>query len=67
VGHLYQSLWLLLTLLLSVIPDLWACDNPFGWIKEDKNRACTGSCSSQDLFLRGIHSDFFEKKMRPLD
>jgi hypothetical protein len=44
-----------------------ACDNPFGWIKDDKNRAYTGLCSFQDPFLRGLHSGFSEKKTRPLD
>jgi hypothetical protein len=67
VGYLYQSLWLLLILFLSVVPDFRACDNAFGWIKDDKTRAYTGLCSFQDPFLRGIHSGFSEKKMRPLD
>jgi hypothetical protein len=67
VGHLYRALWLLVTLLLSVVPDFRACDNQFVWIKDNKNRAYTGSCSFQDPFLRGIHLGFFEKKMRPLD
>jgi hypothetical protein len=61
VGYFFRLSWLLLTLLLSVLPDFRACDNPFVWVKDNKNRANTGSCSFQDPFRLGILSGFSEK------
>jgi hypothetical protein len=48
VGYFHRSLWLPLTLLIAVVPAFQACDNPFGWVKDDKKRAYIGLCSFQD-------------------